>query len=888
MAQLNNTNINGVLSVSGDIVANGKILQDSNGNIDIPVNKLASARTISLTGGVTGSADFDGSSNISITTSVRNDSHNHTTSISTTTESNVTPLSHNTKYKLTAGGTSVNFQLPEDTKVTQAYTIDNKTYPILMSAINDITSELSRNNETTVLNNKFYINPSVNTLFTPCISAGIITSNSAYKSTPLTIMDNSTDKNGIFLNSNSNISLACIGEIIISQVNEKSETQNIRFPKMEGNVILDTSDLNASKLASGTIPIERIPTGKESTQVALGNHTHPISIIETSTEASQLEFLQQTKYKITAGGNSLVFTMPENKNTTYSFESGTTNGTISVKASDADKATEVSVKGLGSAAYTESSAYAGSGHTHTTNIEEEFNIDSNITLAYDKKYKLSSGETSIVFTMPSFLSEIKKYTLSQPTIFIPELIDNELLDINETNSINTLKVDFKLPTTKSEILYYYVGVECININNNERFIEVFQIDGSDEIAGSKTILIKNVIKSSGIKDGAKYKVKAFICGGELLTSPYSEEKIFEYVDFVEHAISTTVNNESCYLTKIESMQPYYDFPVESAHFRYGSVEINNKTYSMLKNPISFEINGTSYCNALKSPSILFEKIDGKLKISLTSLRGDYTEILGPNILWGEMPDVNKIWKIKNNEFIPSDKDSLLFCKWFNSYFLRDDGQYVEDNPEFRFIRPVMRTFKNKLDYLNYEDGSIEEDIKFRIYPYMINSQNYYEYNKMRLAFPYAYTHDYSCHLYTGTVEQPFAIVSEGYTEWKDLFNIEFRGVNIVSAKFYEWLDKNTYVGKDYKVFINPYESDLNDGIKYSFKDTIRTTVDDYRFNYLYDDEIKKIYFYLNIAYCSQIFSGLSINYNSSDNYLRVIDKNGNIQGAISNENRKIR
>jgi hypothetical protein len=40
--------------------------------------KLATARTISLTGDVTGSASFDGSANASITATVADDSHNHT------------------------------------------------------------------------------------------------------------------------------------------------------------------------------------------------------------------------------------------------------------------------------------------------------------------------------------------------------------------------------------------------------------------------------------------------------------------------------------------------------------------------------------------------------------------------------------------------------------------------------------------------------------------------------------------------------------------------------------------------------------------------------------------------------------------------------------------
>ena len=41
-------------------------------------SKLATARTISLTGDATGSVEFDGSDDVAITVSVADDSHNHT------------------------------------------------------------------------------------------------------------------------------------------------------------------------------------------------------------------------------------------------------------------------------------------------------------------------------------------------------------------------------------------------------------------------------------------------------------------------------------------------------------------------------------------------------------------------------------------------------------------------------------------------------------------------------------------------------------------------------------------------------------------------------------------------------------------------------------------
>ena len=40
-------------------------------------DRLRTARTITLTGDVTGSVSFDGTKNVSITTTVANDSHTH-------------------------------------------------------------------------------------------------------------------------------------------------------------------------------------------------------------------------------------------------------------------------------------------------------------------------------------------------------------------------------------------------------------------------------------------------------------------------------------------------------------------------------------------------------------------------------------------------------------------------------------------------------------------------------------------------------------------------------------------------------------------------------------------------------------------------------------------
>ena len=71
---------------------------------------------------------------------------------------------------------------------------------------------------------------------------------------------------------------------------------------------------NKSSLAIGTT----------STTAAAGNHTHTTSIA-TSTGTNQLTLAASTKYALTAGGTSYIFTTPPN--TTYSSKTAASGGT---------------------------------------------------------------------------------------------------------------------------------------------------------------------------------------------------------------------------------------------------------------------------------------------------------------------------------------------------------------------------------------------------------------------------------------------------------------------------------------------------------------------------------------------------------------------------------
>ncbi len=71
----------GTLNVTGNADVTGTITGDVTGDVTgnaTTASTLATARTIALSGDVSGSTNFDGSSNITITTVIADDSHNHT------------------------------------------------------------------------------------------------------------------------------------------------------------------------------------------------------------------------------------------------------------------------------------------------------------------------------------------------------------------------------------------------------------------------------------------------------------------------------------------------------------------------------------------------------------------------------------------------------------------------------------------------------------------------------------------------------------------------------------------------------------------------------------------------------------------------------------------
>jgi hypothetical protein len=120
-------------------------------------------------------------------------------------------------------------------------------------------------------------------------------------------------------------------------------------------------------------------------------------IMPTSESSTKLNKLPNGQTSVSDGDSSIDPSTPIidwESGGKQEITTGYSDGTINVDGID------VAVKGLGSAAYTASSDYATSGHTHTTVITSDSGAAS-ITLAHGSTYKLSAGGTEFIFKMPT-------------------------------------------------------------------------------------------------------------------------------------------------------------------------------------------------------------------------------------------------------------------------------------------------------------------------------------------------------------------------------------------------------------------------------------------------------------------------------------------------------
>ena len=149
---------------------------ENEGTLDSTALYLTPAGTLTITVNSTTAGDFDGTEDKTININCATPGHTHTCSLATDSGTSAITLAHGSKYKLTAGGSSVIFTMPSDnntdTKVTQAYSTGNSSYPLLLCATSGVSSTSSRGATTAIVNNQLYANPSTGQLTAKTVSAG--------------------------------------------------------------------------------------------------------------------------------------------------------------------------------------------------------------------------------------------------------------------------------------------------------------------------------------------------------------------------------------------------------------------------------------------------------------------------------------------------------------------------------------------------------------------------------------------------------------------------------------------------------------------------------------------------------------------------------------------
>ncbi len=301
--------------------------------------------------------------------------HTHATSIATSSGTNQITLAANTKYSITAGGTSYVFTTPPD----------NNTWRGIQ---NNLTSDSTTD--------------SLSAAQGKALKA-LVDGKAASGHTHATTIAADSANTQLALAANTKYKITAGGTSFIFTTPPDNNT----WRGIQNNLTSD-STTDSLSAAQGKA-LKGLVDGK-----AASGHTHTLSIA-TDSGTNQLTLGASTKYKLTAGGSTYIFTTPPN--TTYSagagmslsgtsfinagvrsVSTGGTNGTISVNTNGT--AAEVAVKGLGSAAYTASTAYAASGHTHTLSMTTSTGTAS-IALAYGSKYQLTAGGSTYVFGMPA-------------------------------------------------------------------------------------------------------------------------------------------------------------------------------------------------------------------------------------------------------------------------------------------------------------------------------------------------------------------------------------------------------------------------------------------------------------------------------------------------------
>ena len=308
-----------------------------------------------------------------------------------------------------------------DTKVTQTATTTSAAYEVLFSGTADNTtrtegarknSNLTFNPSTGILTtDRLYSARNTGTYLAGNKGSAIINSTASAGAYVMLARMHSTNgyfthgtyQNSYLLQYTVQSTIDAGTNAVTKSVTLLNESGNSSFP---GTVTAATfsgsgaslTSLNASNISSGTLSADRLATSG----ATAGSYGPSANATPGYGATFNVPYITvDAKGRVTAISTKTVkIPASDNTNTTYTFTTGDNNGTFKVTPSGGT-ATNIAIKGLGSAAYTASSAYATSGHTHglghsnfTVAIDSTTNTWAAIGVDGTNKYVLKSIRTN--------------------------------------------------------------------------------------------------------------------------------------------------------------------------------------------------------------------------------------------------------------------------------------------------------------------------------------------------------------------------------------------------------------------------------------------------------------------------------------------------------------
>ena len=335
-------------------------------------------------------ATWNAKSNLTIgstSTTAAAGNHTHSLDIATSTGTNSITLSAGTKYQLTAGGSTYIFTTPTDSKPTAGAGISVSGTAVTNTGVRSIDTG-SANGTISVNTNGTTADVAVKGL-----GSAAYTASTAYAASGHT---------------HSYAGSSSSGGSATSAVKLDSDAGSTSIPVyFSGGKPVAVSATSAA--ASGGTTLTLVTTGEKytwnnksnlvigttSSTAAAGNHTHGLSLA-TDTGTSSISLSANTKYKLTAGGSTYVFTTPVD--TKYESKAASSGGTDVSLVTTGEKATWNAKSNL--AIGTTSTTAAAGNHTHGLSLATDSGTSS-ISLAASTKYKLTAGGSTYIFTTPA-------------------------------------------------------------------------------------------------------------------------------------------------------------------------------------------------------------------------------------------------------------------------------------------------------------------------------------------------------------------------------------------------------------------------------------------------------------------------------------------------------